>query len=204
MTTRKSSSKPTPPPIPESEDKFVDHQVADMGTAERVGARVTHESMHEAREAELDRPDRQTVSDYVYRLPTNLDAPEPRPGYVQRWVRAELRSEGDNLNWQQKLREGWRPRDPKTVNSSDYYFGEGSKTGQDVIKVGGLILMEMPEAHVAAKRRAIDEQTRRQEQSVSMETDRASAEGVSQGHSPIRREHTTTASTGRRPPSLAD
>lgn len=178
----------------------------DLDTAERARPKQVHTPMHEARGSESDARNtpRLSAADYEWRPPTNLDAPEPRPGYVQRWVRSEFRSEADNLNWTAKLREGWRPRDPKTVSESEYYFGEGSKNGQDVIRVGGMILMEAPLQLVQKKRQAINEQTRRQEQSVSMETDRASREGVAEGYAPIRREHTTRVSTGRRPSTLAD
>ena len=175
----------------------------DMDLAERISPQALHEPMHDARGHERTEH-RQTAAEYIYKPPMHLDAPEPNPGMVQRWVRAEFRSESDNLNWQTKLREGWRPRDPKSVEQSEYFFGQASKTGQDVIKVGGLVLMEIPEAQLAAKRRAIHQKTIDQERSVSMDTDRASADGRAIGHSPIQRQHETRVSTGRRPPTLAD
>lgn len=181
--------------------------VSALDTADRLRPAGVHEPMHDARGSESDARNtpRETLADYQYRPPTHLDAPPPRPGYVQRWVRSEFRTENDNLNWQAKLREGWAPRDPKTVPGHLYFFGQTSKTGQDVIRVGGMILMECPEAKVRLKREAIREAVRRQEQSVSMDTDKASREGRAVGAHPIIREETTEVSRGhRRPPTLAD
>lgn len=163
-------------------------------------------SMHETSDNYVDPRNtaRHDTSDFEWRRPTNLEAPPARPGYVQRWVRANLRSEGDNNNWQLRMREGWTPRDPATVPEADAFFGTAKHNGQGVIAVGGLILCEMDERRIISKRNAIREMTRRQENSVSEETDKISREGVRQGAAPIVREDTTHVSTGRRPATMAD
>lgn len=176
-------------------------KAADLGTAERALPREMHEPMHEARGSE-GHDQRATAADYTYRPPTNLDAPEPRPGYVQRWCRAAFRDGEDGLNWQARLGEGWTPRDPKSIPSNERRWLMNGKAKDGMITVGGLVLMEIDEQVMVAKRKWINEQTRRQEESVSMDTDRASQDGTARGHSPIQREHVTTASTGRRPPTL--
>ncbi len=178
----------------------------DLDTADRLRDGHMRLSMHDTRESEADirNTPRATTQDYTWRRPMNLDAPEPRPGYRQRWVRSEFRSEKDNLNWQGKVREGWVPRKPETVPDHEAFFGQNSHMGQDVIRVGGLILMEIPEQKLASKRRAIDEASRRQEQSVSMETDRISRDGVRSGAPPIVREDEVRVATGRRPNTLAN
>lgn len=183
-----------------------DRNGVDLDTAERARPVSLHSPMHEMRGAEADARNqpRTTSAAMEYKLPTNLDAPPPRPGMKQRWVRSELRSESDNLNWQQKSREGWRPRDPATIDGSQYYFGEKGRDGKDVIRVGGMILMEIPEQQLMAKRRFIEGQTQRQEKSVLMDVNKASAEGVAQGFAPITGEETTRVQTGRRPNTLAD
>lgn len=176
---------------------------ADLGTGERAMPRRTHEEMHDTRDAEARDVPRTSSAEIVYRPPTNLDAPDPRPGYVQRWVRAQFRDGDDTLNWQARIGEGWRPRDPKSVPDHEARFRPTNQKA-DSITVGGLVLMEIDEAVMLAKRKWIKQQNIRQEQSVSMETDRASQAGVAQGAEPITRQHETRVSTGRRPPVLDD
>lgn len=180
----------------------------DFDTATRVRESHARQGMHEGRDTEADIRSlpRTDSSELAWRRPMNLDAPTPRPGMVQRWVRAEFRSENDNLNWQAKAREGWRPRDPNTVSSAESYFGftASQHNGQGVIRVGGLILMEIEEQRLMAKRRAINAQTRRQEDSVSVDTDKVSREGQAYGAPPITREEEARVSTGRRPQTMAN
>ena len=178
----------------------------DMDTADRARYGSEREVMREDRETELDARNqpRSETADYEWRRPTSLEAPPARPGMVQRWVRAEMRTEADNLNWTGKMREGWRPRSPSTIPDCEAFFGVGQLGSQDVVRVGGLILMEMPEQRLASKKSAIREQIRRQEESVAMETQKVSSEGVRAGFSPIVREEKADVSTGRRPRTLAD
>lgn len=175
---------------------------SDLGTAERaVPNSVRDEELHDARGSEPGPVPRKTAAEIVYRPPTNLDAPEPRPGYVQRWVRAQFRDGEDQLNWQSRLGEGWSPRDPKNVPDHEARFKPlNSKAG--MIQVGGLVLMEIDEQIMLAKRKWINNETRRMQQSVSVDTDRASQDGRKQGAPPIKREEETHVSTGRRPPTL--
>lgn len=180
----------------------------DFDTASRLRENQARPSMHEGRDTEADIRSlpRSDSSEYAWRRPMNLDAPTPRPGMVQRWVRAEFRSESDNLNWQSKAREGWKPRDPATVSSAESYFGFTSSqhNGQGVIRVGGLILMEMEERRLLSRRQAVNAQTRHQEESVSMDTDKVSNEGRAIGAPPIVREERAEVSTGRRPTTMAN
>lgn len=163
-------------------------------------------SLHETSDSVVDSRNtaRVDTSDFEYQRPTNLQAPKPRPGYLQRWIRADLRSEADNNNWQMKMREGWTPRDPATVPDAEVFFGVHQHKGQGVIRVGGLVLCEMDERRVKAKRDYIRGLSRAQEASVTEETDKVSREGVRQGHAPIVREDETRVSTGRRPATMAD
>ena len=180
----------------------------DFDTANRLRENQARPSMHEGRDTDADIRNlpRTDSSEYTWRRPMNLDAPSPRPGMVQRWVRVEFRSENDNLNWQSKAREGWRPRDPASIPSSESYFGYTSSqhNGQGVIRVGGLILMETEERRLLAKRQAIRMQIQHQENSVSTETDKVSREGQALGAAPIVREERTEVSTGRRPTTMAN
>lgn len=200
MARIKSTISGTSSPIDYDEDGL------DMDTADRARYGAEREVMREDRDAEMDARNqpRAETADYEWRRPTSLEAPPARPGMVQRWVRAEMRTEADNLNWTGKLREGWRPRSPSTIPECEAFYGVGQLGSQDVVRVGGLILMEMPEQRLASKRNAVREQIRRQEESVAMETAKISSEGVKQGFAPIVREERADVSTGRRPRTLAD
>ncbi len=175
-------------------------------TGDRMREAHDRTAIHAMRDGEADQRSspRSETGDHVWKAPLNLDAPPERPGYRQRWVRSEFRNEKDNLNWQAKLREGWVPRDPETVPNAEQYFGSHVQSTESVIRVGGLILMEIPEDKLRAKRRAIDQISRSQEQSVSVDTDKVSREGVRSGYAPIIREESREVVTGRRPETLAD
>lgn len=201
-----SYANPNVAESPLRDDEF-EETGRDMDTADRLReARDRFPDRH-TREAEMDARNqpRATTADYEWRRPTSLEAPPPRPGYKQRWVRAEMRNENDNLNWTGKMREGWRPRDPATVPDCEAFYNVGKQANSNVIRVGGMILMEIEEYKLKVKRQAIREITRRQEESIAMETAKVSNEGVRQGFAPIVRDEKTEVSTGkRRPPALAD
>lgn len=206
--TIKGTSYQNPTVAPEAErDDFLEDG-RDMDTADRLREGRDRFSDRQTREAEMDGRDqpRTSTSDFEWRRPTSLEAPPARPGFAQRWVRAEMRNENDNLNWTGKMREGWRPRDPASVPDCESFYNVGQQTGQNVIRVGGLILMEIDERKLQGKKNAVREQTRRQEESIAMETTKVSNEGVRQGYAPITREEKVEVArgSGRRPPVLND
>ena len=47
--------------------------------------------------------------------PQNLPEPNPRPGWVHRWIRTSLMGQNDPTNASAKMREGWEP-----VRAEDY------------------------------------------------------------------------------------
>lgn len=49
-------------------------------------------------------------ADELWKEPSNLEAPPPRPGYVQRWIRTSIRSDADAGNLAKAARRGWAPR----------------------------------------------------------------------------------------------
>lgn len=104
--------------------------------------------------------------------PASLDAPAPRSGYVQRWVRDGERNEADASNWAKKMREGWRPRDPATVPQiHDLYPTAKMANGRDVIRIAGLVLCEMPAQIAMSRRMAVLDMTRRQTQTLPQTTE---------------------------------
>lgn len=76
--------------------------------------------------------------------PAALQAPPPRPGYTQRWIRIRLGNTEDVNNSSRKFREGWLPRRPSTVAKSDLPPTSSHPRLGSVIGVEDLILCEMP------------------------------------------------------------
>ena len=82
--------------------------------------------------------------DENWKPPELLDAPAPRPGFVQRWIAVVTSGDDDAANLQKAIAEGWRPRDPATC-PSDWKpptISDGNWAG--TIGVRGMVLMERP------------------------------------------------------------
>lgn len=84
--------------------------------------------------------------------PSQLDAPQPRDGMVQRWVRMSILGQNDSANMALQSGQGWRPRRLATVPTAEQskYPSVRSARWGDVIVQGALILCEMP-VGIAAK-----------------------------------------------------
>jgi hypothetical protein len=130
--------------------------------------------------------------------PSALEAPPPRPGYVQRWIRAEQAGTPDTKNVSSKYREGWRPRDPSTV--PDGYFpptlGHGSFEG--FIGVEGMVLCEMPVKLHKQRAQYYRDRVAKQEEAVSQDLFKETGGQVQSGSK-------SRVTRGRRPqPAAAD
>lgn len=119
------------------------------------GAAAAHDT---PREEELD-----------WRRPSMLEAPPPRPGYVQRWIRTSIGASQDAKNVSQRFREGWKPRSadsvprgytPPTITHGK--FGE-------VIGVEGNILCEMPIKMARQREAFYERKTNQQTQAIEMD-----------------------------------
>lgn len=163
-----------------------------------------HGSSHPTREAQVvaDRSPRVESTVTAWQRPTALDAPEPRPGMVQRWIRAD-RGDGGDQNWLLKYREGWRPRPPGSVADMAAYTIGKSATNEDVIRVGNLILCEMPE-NVFAQRQAYYSNIAKTQVSAKPKSEDAQAEaqGAAHGFSKISHDDQLVTSRGRTPPVM--
>jgi hypothetical protein len=85
--------------------------------------------------------------------PSSLEAPTPRKGFRQRWVRVGSMGQDDPTNTARKFREGWRPR-PSDSLPKGYHaptISHGKWAG--CVGVEGMVLCEMPEK-MALKRTA--------------------------------------------------
>jgi len=112
------------------------------------------QSSHDVELPEDERTTEQNVSDAMgfeiptaetdWSRPSELEAPKPRAGYTQRWIRVRLGNEEDSRNAMRKFREGWLPRalDSVPEGYSPPTFLH-ARLG-NVIGVEDLILCEMP------------------------------------------------------------
>lgn len=80
--------------------------------------------------------------------PAQLEAPPPREGMTQRWVRMTILGQNDGTNIANQSGQGWRPRRLDTVpdaEQSRYPSAKSARFGEVIIS-GALILCEMPVA----------------------------------------------------------
>jgi hypothetical protein len=79
--------------------------------------------------------------------PSKLEAPAPRDGFRQRWVRVEVLGKQDAQNVASQSRQGWRPRPLNSVPAAERsrFPAYRTKNFGNVIKSGDLILCEMPQ-----------------------------------------------------------
>lgn len=111
-----------------------------------VHADDVHTANESARQAdsrtEVDRDSEVPTS---WRLPSRLDAPPPRPGYRNRFVRFRNGNEEDAEHFEEALEEGWRPvKRSRTRQVHELTATTHGKYGGYYVK-RGLILMEIPE-----------------------------------------------------------
>ena len=107
-----------------------------------------HESLDTM--AEDDRKLDRDEAPFEWRRPSTLDAPDPMPGFVQRWVKYNDTPDGKR-NWLNAMSEGWRPRKLSSVPDGTLIQSTKHETFGDVIGVPGLILCQMRKS-VAAQR----------------------------------------------------
>ena len=83
--------------------------------------------------------------------PALLDAPEPRAGFVQRWVATSIQGKDTPDNVYKRMREGWEARPANTVKNQLFpTINHGQWEG--CIGIEGMLLCEMPsEKHKAMK-----------------------------------------------------
>ena len=95
--------------------------------------------------------DVQSRPDTAWKPPSLLDAPKPRPGYVQRWIATSIQGKETPDNVYKRMREGWSPRKADTVKDQLYpTINHGQWAGS--IGIEGMLLCEMPkEKHKSMK-----------------------------------------------------
>lgn len=116
-------------------------QTNSRNQANNQGARDSRES----REQESHESDviHETYGDVLWSMGNNLPHIEPRKGYVQRWVRAKIDGDDDDMNIYKKQNQGWEPRKYSTVPKK-IRLPKTDFEGTEVIGMKTMILMERP------------------------------------------------------------
>jgi hypothetical protein len=92
------------------------------------------------------------------------NTPDPRPGFVQRWVRIyDVEGRPDASNVGDALQEGWRPRAGDTVPAGVHVATAQDQRYGTVIATKGMVLMEraveLENAYAAQIKRETDRRT---------------------------------------------
>ena len=130
--------------------------------------------------------------DTAWKPPSLLDAPTPRPGYVQRWIATSIQGKETPDNVYKRMRAGWEPRPADTVKDKRFpTINHGEWVG--CIGVEGMLLCEMPvEKHRSMKEYYSGKSTE-QNESISYDLE---ALGRRSGL-PISQDRQTTMSRGQ-------
>ena len=145
--------------------------------------------VNEARNSVRDEESRPMTA---WKPPSLLDAPEARPGYVQRWVATSIQGKESPDNVYKRMREGWEPRPADTVKSKLYpTINHGQWAGS--IGIEGMLLCEMPEEIARQKQDYYSGKNEEQNESIAGDLD---ALGRRSGQ-PIYQERKSETSRGR-------
>ena len=120
--------------------------------------------MAEERKIRIDRAAESRPSDSW--LPQSaLPVPEPKDGWVFRWIRTSSRGLADNTNVSRQFREGWEP-----VKAEDHpelkILSDINSQFKGNVEVGGLLLCKAPEEKMKARQKYYQEVSDRQIEGV--------------------------------------
>ncbi len=153
------------------------------------------EAAHKTRaQDEVHPPVHGEDADKPWTAPQNLDAPPPRSGMVQRWVRTATGAADDPNNVYKAIRDGWTPRMADTVTDGFDVptISHGKHAG--VIGVHGMILCEAPAKLMNQRKQYYESQTLRQTQAIARDLAKESNPSM-----PLHQQRESTVQTGRVP-----
>ena len=138
-----------------------------------------------------------------WRRYSDLEAPPPRKGYVNRFIRIRLGAVRDTARLRNAQREGWRPVKASTVNDRSLPTIHLDQYGE-IIGVEDLILCEMPKK--LHKQRMKHFREKRQRQNAAIERQLKGVSRVDQpGFGPIEAtRHTSVTAAPQRKVEVAD
>jgi hypothetical protein len=126
----------------------------------------------------------------VWKPPTTLPDPHPRPGLAFRWVRTSVLGQPDPSNVSSSLQEGWVP-----VRAADYpemeVLPDRNSRFPDGVEIGGLVLCASSTALMKQRADYYAQMSQRQMQAVNDQLD-AQADPRLQVH----RSHQSTVGFG--------
>ncbi len=139
----------------------------------------------------------------TWKRATALDAPPPRPGMAQRWVRIKSGGVDDTENYDRYYQEGWRARKPSTVSKSHSLTTSRNPAHAEMIVKKGHVLMETTQVLVdqrnAFYKGSLDRQTKAAETELMAEQTGRTKELMPLTDATI----TSRASLARRRPRVA-
>ena len=100
------------------------------------------------------------------KAPMNTDAPPPRPGYVQRWIRTGIQDTPDPTNLARSERFGWKPRRSDTVGESWRHMASQHGPWAGVIVLHNMVLCERPKEVDDQHRQYLAKRTKHQTRAV--------------------------------------
>lgn len=107
----------------------------------------------------------------VWKPPTTLPEPHPRPGLAFRWVRVSAAGQPDPANVSGSFQEGWEP-----VRAADYpeleFRPDRDSRYPDGVEIGGLLLCVCSTALMKQRADYYATMTKRQMQAVNDQLDR--------------------------------
>jgi hypothetical protein len=137
--------------------------------------------------------------DTAWKPPSLLDAPDPRPGMVQRWIATSIQGRETPDNVYKRMRAGWNPRSADTVKDQRFpTINHGQWAGS--IGVEGMILCEMPEEKFKAMKDYYRGRAEEQNESIPGELDAMARTGGI----PIHQDRKSSSSSGRDISVMAD
>jgi len=135
----------------------------------------------------------------AWKPPSLLDAPDPRPGMVQRWIATSIQGRETPDNVYKRMRAGWNPRSADTVKDQRFpTINHGQWAGS--IGVEGMILCEMPEEKFKAMKDYYRGRAEEQNESIPGELDAMARTGGI----PIQQDRRSSSSSGRDISVMAD
>jgi hypothetical protein len=166
-------------------------QKAPSNTGTRAPAPVTAHAVDHGHDTHVDESSEYDATHQPeavsYLRPSSLEAPPPRKGMKQRWIRHSLRGEADPRNLNRNHREGWRPRSPDTLPEDWRVYAVHANKAEGYIQVDDLVLMEIPEQVLAARKKATERSAAMQMAGVEYDLEKSQMPGL-----PIQRVHKTS------------
>ena len=122
---------------------------------------------------------------------SSLPVPEPKDGWVFRWIRTSIMGQADPTNTSAKFREGWEPvkasDQPKLMLQAD-----PNSRFKDNIEIGGLLLCKAPQELMQQRDAYYNAQAKAQVESVDNSFMRLNDERM-----PLFSDKKTTVSFGK-------